>query len=60
MPDDELSFLIVPDAVEAMAVFELAQQVHRYQQEQSPGGVPITRALMAMVHETDIDTYVRE
>jgi hypoxanthine phosphoribosyltransferase len=47
VPDDELSFLIVPDAVEALAVFELAQQVHRYQQEQSPGGAPITRALMA-------------
>ncbi len=40
-------FLLVPDAVEAMAVFELAQQVHRYQQEQAAGGAPITRALMA-------------
>ncbi len=47
VPDDELSFLLVPDAVEAMAVFELAQQVHRYQQEQAAGGAPITRALMA-------------
>ncbi len=47
VPDDELTFLLVPDAVEAMAVFELAQQVHRYQQEQATGGAPITRALMA-------------
>jgi hypoxanthine phosphoribosyltransferase len=47
VPDDELSFLLVPDAVEAMVVFELAQQVHRYQLEQSADGAPITRALMA-------------
>jgi len=47
VPDDELSFLLVPDAVEAMAVFELAQQVHRYQQVQAADGAPITRALMA-------------
>ena len=47
VPDDELRFLLVPDAVEAMAVFELAQQVHRYQLEQAAGGAPITRALMA-------------
>jgi hypoxanthine phosphoribosyltransferase len=47
VPGDELTFLLVPDAVEAMAVFALSQQVHRYQQEQSPHGAPITRALMA-------------
>jgi hypoxanthine phosphoribosyltransferase len=47
VPDDELTFLLVPDAVEAMAVFYLSQQVHRYQQEQSPHGAPITRAVMA-------------
>ncbi len=47
VPDDELTFLLVPDAVEAMAVFELAQQVHSYQQAQAAGGSPITRALMA-------------
>lgn len=46
VPDDELSFLLVPDAVEAFAVFELSQQVHCYQQAQSPDGTPITRALM--------------
>lgn len=47
IPDDELTFLLVPDAVEAMAVFELAQQVHRYQQEHAAQGTAITRALMA-------------
>ena len=47
VPDDDLSFLLVPDAVEAMAVFDLAQQVHRYQNQQSQDGAPITRALMA-------------
>jgi hypoxanthine phosphoribosyltransferase len=47
VPDDELSFLLVPDAVESMAVFELAQEVHRYQLEQAAGGAPVTRALMA-------------
>ncbi|MEZ5501456.1 MAG: hypothetical protein R3E50_01925 [Halioglobus sp.] len=47
VPDDELNFLLVPDAVEAIAVFELSQQVHRYQQAQVAGGAPITRALMA-------------
>jgi len=47
VPDDELAFLLVPDAVESIAVFELAQQVHRFQKAQSDGGAPITRALMA-------------
>jgi len=50
VPDDELTFLLIPDAVEAMAVFNLAQQVHHYQQKQqaqAAGGAPITRALMA-------------
>jgi hypoxanthine phosphoribosyltransferase len=50
IPDDELRFLLVPDAVEAMAVFDLARQVHDYQQKQqaqAAGGAPITRALMA-------------
>ncbi|MDG2048215.1 MAG: hypothetical protein P8J79_13470 [Halioglobus sp.] len=47
IPDDELSFLLIPDAVETMVVFELSQQVHQYQQKQSPDGTPITRALMA-------------
>jgi len=50
VPDDELSFLLVPDAVEAMAVFDVARQVRQYQQkqqEQAGGGTPITRAVMA-------------
>jgi hypoxanthine phosphoribosyltransferase len=47
VPDDELCFLLVPDAVEALAVFELSQQVHRYQLAQLPDGAPITQALMA-------------
>lgn len=47
VPDDELTFLLVPDAVEAMAVFDLSQQVHRYQQAHSASGDAITRALMA-------------
>lgn len=46
VPDDELTFLLVPDAVEAAAVFALAQQVHSYQQAQSTSGAAITRALM--------------
>lgn len=45
VPDDELRFLLVPDAVEAMLVFELSQQVQRYQQEHTQH--PITCALMA-------------
>ncbi len=44
VPDDELSFLLVPDAVEALALFELGGQVHRYQSE---SGDPVTAALMA-------------
>ncbi len=31
IPDDELSFLLVPDAVESAACFELARQVHAWQ-----------------------------
>lgn len=46
VPDDELSFLLVPDAAEAMAVFEVSQQVHRYQQTQADSQA-ISRALMA-------------
>ncbi len=47
VPDDELTFLLVPDAVESMAVFELSQQVHRYQQAHATDGEAITSALMA-------------
>ncbi len=44
VPDDELSFLLVPDAVESLALFDLARQVHRYQ---AGADNPITAALMA-------------
>jgi hypoxanthine phosphoribosyltransferase len=47
VPDDELCFLLVPDTVEALTVFEVAQQVHRYQQAASDSDACITRALMA-------------
>ena len=47
VPDDELTFLLVPDAVESMAVFELSQQIHAYQQAHTTDGAAITRALMA-------------
>ena len=43
IPDDELRFLLVPDAVEAMMVGEVAGQVTAYQQRASE---PITQALM--------------
>jgi len=47
VPDDELDFLLVPDAVEAWAAFDLAQQVHRYQRAATVDGAAITRGLMA-------------
>ena len=46
IPDDELSFLLIPDEVEAIATFELSKQVHRYQQENLAGGETITKALI--------------
>ena len=47
VPDDELTFLLVPDAVESLAVFELAQQVHSYQRAHAADDGAITCALMA-------------
>lgn len=44
VPDDELSFLLVPDAVEALAVAEVAHEVHAFQRDSDD---PITAALMA-------------
>lgn len=44
VPDDELDFLLVPDAVEAMAIAEVARQVHDYQ---ASATAPVTAALMA-------------
>lgn len=46
VPDDELRFLLVPDAVEAAAIAEVAQQVHRYQREHAGSADQITRALI--------------
>ncbi len=46
LPDDELSFLLVPDAVEAAAVAEVAQAVHQYQADQESAGDVISRALI--------------
>lgn len=47
VPDDELSFLLVPDAVESLAVGAVAQQVHAFQQDEQSSGNAITCALMA-------------
>ncbi len=46
VPDDELSFLLVPDAVESAACLELAKQVHAYQKQHENRPGQITRALM--------------
>lgn len=45
VPDDELRFLLLPDAVVAAACFQLAKQVHVYQAAHA-GRAQITRALM--------------
>ncbi|MEZ5569994.1 MAG: phosphoribosyltransferase family protein [Halioglobus sp.] len=44
VPDDDLRFLLVPDAVESLAVAALAQQVQAYQRTAEH---PVTCALMA-------------
>lgn len=46
VPDDELSFLLVPDAVVAAACFDLAKQVHAYQRAHAGSRAQITKALM--------------
>ncbi len=46
IPDDELSFLLIPDEVEARATFELSKQVHDYQNENLQAGQTITKALI--------------
>ncbi|MYB35399.1 MAG: hypothetical protein F4X92_09850 [Gammaproteobacteria bacterium] len=46
VPDDELNFLLIPDAVESAACLDLARQVHRWQSEQEDAAEQITRALM--------------
>ena len=46
VPDDELRFLLIPDAVEAAAVFELARQVHDYQAANCGSRDQISKALI--------------
>ena len=46
VPDDELRFLLVPDAVESAAIGEVAQQVHDYQARHAGGEEQITCALI--------------
>lgn len=46
VPDDELRFLLIPDAVEAAATFELAKQVRRYQDSHVESGEQIGKALI--------------
>jgi hypoxanthine phosphoribosyltransferase len=46
VPDDELSFLLVPDAVEAAACMDLARQVHAWQKEHENHPDQITKSLM--------------
>ncbi|MEH6516060.1 MAG: hypothetical protein V7742_05210 [Halioglobus sp.] len=46
VPDDELSFLLVPDAVESAAIADVAKQVHIYQAANLNSETMITRALI--------------
>jgi hypoxanthine phosphoribosyltransferase len=46
VPDDELSFLLVPDDVEAAIVFDLARQVHAYQRQHVRKPEQISKAVM--------------
>ena len=46
VPDDELSFLLVPDAVESAACMALAREVHEYQAENANHPDQITKSLM--------------
>ena len=46
IPDDELRFLLIPDAVESAAMFELAKQVHEYQKSYADKPDQISSALM--------------
>ncbi len=46
VPDDELSFLLVPDAVESAAIADVAQQVHQYQADHAGSDDQITCALI--------------
>ena len=46
VPDDEIRFLLVPDAVEAAVVADVAQQVQRYQSDHRGSREAISRALI--------------
>lgn len=46
VPDDELRFLLVPDAVESAAIGDVAQQVHQYQENNAGTPDQITCALI--------------
>ena len=46
IPDDELSFLLVPDIVESAACLDLAKQVHTYQKQHKNSVEQITKSLM--------------
>jgi hypoxanthine phosphoribosyltransferase len=46
IPDDDLRFLFVPDEVETAIVFDLARQVHDYQQQHTGTVRQITKAVM--------------
>ena len=46
VPDDELRFLLVPDAVESAAIGDVAQQVHTYQKTHANSPEQITQALI--------------
>lgn len=49
VPDDERSFLLVPDAVELAACMDLAKQVHAYQEANRDQPDQITKSLMVTV-----------
>lgn len=46
VPDDELSFLLVPDVVASVACLDLAKQVHAYQKQHENRPEQITKSLM--------------
>ncbi len=46
VPDDELRFLLIPDAIEAAAVADVAKQIHKYQRESQDTRDQISRAII--------------
>ncbi|MFT4615339.1 MAG: hypoxanthine phosphoribosyltransferase [Bacteroidia bacterium] len=47
VPDDELNFLLVPDAVESRAIFELCSTVHEYQSQRAAPSQQTTQSRQA-------------